>query len=281
MMGSRIACAVALILACAFAEPNVTALLDLVEVAAITRNATRLAAFEDALADVKAQRDVADDDEYIALLRSAASGNATALFHLAKFFCAPFGGAPPAPPRCERLLRVAVDAIDDPEMSQSELSNFALRARNNLFDAYADGAPGEVEFYLATHYDRFTPWWAEERAAGAGRCLAANEAAARHWYTKAAFRGHGAAAFHLFFIFETRANQTEESRALATYWLDVAVKFRAGQESEIPNFKGSYLGRFPLVSADFWTSDHLSERSRRVGAFSGTRARETLTLKRR
>ncbi|KAH8062944.1 ATPase [Aureococcus anophagefferens] len=58
MMGSRIACAVALILACAFAEPNVTALLDLVEVAAITKNATRLAAFEDALADVKAQRDV-------------------------------------------------------------------------------------------------------------------------------------------------------------------------------------------------------------------------------
>jgi hypothetical protein len=36
---------------------------------------------------------------------------------------------------------------------------------------------------------------------------------------------------------------------------------RAAQESEIPNFKGSDLGRFPLVSADFWTSDHLSERS--------------------
>jgi hypothetical protein len=33
---------------------------------------------------------------------------------------------------------------------------------------------------------------------------------------------------------------------------------RAAKESEIPNFKGSYLGRFPLVSADFWTSDHLS-----------------------
>ena len=38
--------------------------------------------------------------------------------------------------------------------------------------------------------------------------------------------------------------------------------FRAGKGCEIPNFKGSYLGRFPLVSADFWTSDHLSERSR-------------------
>ena len=43
---------------------------------------------------------------------------------------------------------------------------------------------------------------------------------------------------------------------------------RAGKESEIPSFKGSYLGRFPLVSADFWTSDHLSERTRRTDAFS-------------
>ena len=37
---------------------------------------------------------------------------------------------------------------------------------------------------------------------------------------------------------------------------------RAGKGCEIPNFKGSYLGRFPLVLADFGTSDHLSERSR-------------------
>ena len=59
------------------------------------------------------------------------------------------------------------------------------------------------------------------------------------------------------------------------------VGLGAAKESEIPNFKGSYLGRFPLVSADFWTSDHLSERSRSVDAFSGTRARGTLTLKRR
>ena len=59
------------------------------------------------------------------------------------------------------------------------------------------------------------------------------------------------------------------------------VRAWAGQESEIPNFKGSYLGRFPLVSADSWTSDHLSERSRSVDAFSRTGARGTLTLKRR
>jgi len=56
---------------------------------------------------------------------------------------------------------------------------------------------------------------------------------------------------------------------------------RAAKGCEIPNFKGSYLGRFPLVLADFWTSDHLSERSRSVDAFSRTRARGTLTLKRR
>ena len=59
------------------------------------------------------------------------------------------------------------------------------------------------------------------------------------------------------------------------------VDLRAAQESEIPNFKGSDLGRFPLVSADFWTSDHLSERSRSVDVFSITRARGTLMLKRR
>jgi len=45
--------------------------------------------------------------------------------------------------------------------------------------------------------------------------------------------------------------------------------------------QGSSLGRVPLVSADFWTSDQLSERSRSVDAISGARARGTLPLKRR
>ena len=56
---------------------------------------------------------------------------------------------------------------------------------------------------------------------------------------------------------------------------------RVAKESEIANFKGSFLGRFPLVSDDVWTIDHLSERSRSVDAFPGTRARGILTLKRR
>jgi hypothetical protein len=37
------------------------------------------------------------------------------------------------------------------------------------------------------------------------------------------------------------------------------VHARAGKECGV--LKGSSLGRFPLVSADFWTGDHLSERS--------------------
>ena len=55
----------------------------------------------------------------------------------------------------------------------------------------------------------------------------------------------------------------------------------AAKESDIPDFKGSYLGRFPLVSADLWTSDRLSGWPRSVNAFPGTRAQATLTLKRR
>ena len=70
------------------------------------------------------------------------------------------------------------------------------------------------------------------------------------------------------------------ARARAAAAARDAADLGAGKESDIPNFKGSDLGHFPLVSADFWTSDHLSERSRSVDAFFGTRARGTLTLKR-
>ena len=54
-----------------------------------------------------------------------------------------------------------------------------------------------------------------------------------------------------------------------------------GAIREAFNRAGQDLSRFPLVLADFWTSDHLLERPRSVDAFSGTRARGTLTLKRR
>jgi len=82
-----------------------------------------------------------------------------------------------------------------------------------------------------------------------------------------------------------RAFQTRWGSVVKPHLAHIAkanpVGARAGKECELPNFKGSSLGRFRLVSADFWTSDHLSERSRSVGASSGTRARGTLTLKRR
>jgi len=60
----------------------------------------------------------------------------------------------------------------------------------------------------------------------------------------------------------------------ATLLATGAVDDGAGKESELP--KGSSLGRFPLVSADSWTSDHLSERSRSLDAFfRNARARNT------
>ena len=61
----------------------------------------------------------------------------------------------------------------------------------------------------------------------------------------------------------------------------IQVGFGAGKGRDMPNFKGSSLGRFPLLPADFWTSDHPAERSRSMDACFGTRARGTLTLKRR
>ena len=48
----------------------------------------------------------------------------------------------------------------------------------------------------------------------------------------------------------------------------------AGKGRDAPDFKGSELGRCPLALADFWTSDHRSERSRSVDAFP-ERARAT------
>jgi len=50
--------------------------------------------------------------------------------------------------------------------------------------------------------------------------------------------------------------------------ITLVVRNRAAKGCEIPNFKGSYLGRFPLVLADFWTSEHLSARSRSTNVVS-------------
>ena len=47
---------------------------------------------------------------------------------------------------------------------------------------------------------------------------------ARQWYAQAAFRGHSAAAFNLFFIHANRGNDDKKDRALAKHWLDEAVK---------------------------------------------------------
>ena len=54
----------------------------------------------------------------------------------------------------------------------------------------------------------------------------------------------------------------------------LCVDARAAKGCDIlANFEGSYLGRFPLVLADFWTSDHLSARSRSMNVVFFERAR--------
>ena len=75
-------------------------------------------------------------------------------------------------------------------------------------------------------------------------------------------------------------NVTEEEATIEIKPTTLVVN-RAAQGCENPNFKGSYLGRYPLVLADFWTSDHLSARSRSMSVVSRTRARGTAKLKRR
>jgi hypothetical protein len=68
---------------------------------------------------------------------------------------------------------------------------------------------------------------------------------------------------------------TSSARATRTCRWRRTRRSSAGRETGAT----SHLGRFPLVSADVWTSDHPSERARSVDA--GTRARGTPTLKRR
>ena len=51
-----------------------------------------------------------------------------------------------------------------------------------------------------------------------------------------------------------------DAEVLAARAVDRSLRPRSGQHTG--DFKGSYLGRFPLGLAEFWTSDHLSEWSR-------------------
>jgi len=63
---------------------------------------------------------------------------------------------------------------------------------------------------------------------------------------------------------------------------DAATRLHQGSKRERNSQLQRLISRpFSTRSADFWTSDHLSERSRSMDAFSGTRARGTITLKRR
>ena len=82
------------------------------------------------------------------------------------------------------------------------------------------------------------------------------EIALRAWETAIDFGSTGAGLSIYLVAAVTESRRKDMGKCI------FLVVLRAGKGCEIPNFKGSYLGRFPLVLADFWTSDHLSERSR-------------------
>ena len=75
---------------------------------------------------------------------------------------------------------------------------------------------------------------------------------------------------------ETQAAMAAVDDLLAANTATIQALAGAGRERELPNVTGSDLGRVPLVSADVWTGDELSERPRSAHAVSGTRARGTL-----
>ena len=150
------------------------------------------------------------------------------------------------------------------------------------------GAPAakDLDEYLERLDARVAEGNAQAQTLKASRVSDDDPAEAARLFRLAADQGLPAARSHLGRCYLEGRGVDQDAREAVNLWQlaadagDATAQSRAAQESDIPNFKGSDLGRFPLVSANFWTSDHLSERSRRVDAVSGTRARGTLTLKR-
>lgn len=206
----------------ASAESSVD-LIDLVAIAATTDQEKDIEAALTALdAATKDLATTGENEMYALMVRNATLGDTASMFQLAKFFCVPH--PVPDPVRCERLLRVAIDLEMKNEVVPQQVSP-GLNEDPDVAFKEGDERPGEVEFYLGTQFDEFTPWWHSERASPDNtRCLRTSEETARSWYRRAAFKGHGTAAYHLFFVHAKRQNRTQEDGALAKYWLNLAVK---------------------------------------------------------
>ena len=67
-------------------------------------------------------------------------------------------------------------------------------------------------------------------------------------------------SYGLWMLIFTEENFESFKRIQEADYSDMTLQERF-DKAEIGAAKGSDLGRFPLVSADFWTNDHLSERS--------------------
>ena len=159
------------------------------------------------------------------------------------------GAAPPLAD--ESALEAALDAVDARAAARGKKTarkpatkkrvQKRLAAPKAEDDAsYDDGGPGEGEDLCLGDVLAFARRVADDDAAAvsASRLDDAVRRSRRSAVTAARLREGAADLEQLRYELRSRGVELDA-------WL------RAAKESEIPNFKGSYLGRFPLVLADF------------------------------
>ena len=238
------------------------ALLDAMVTAALSDDDAHYDHMEERLEAARFGTELTPETERHAdLVRNASQGDSWAMLQVGKTFCS----APPPPNAtwCERIVRVAA------EMYSKEFPRPEVLGVDD--PSQGDRRPGAAAFYLGTQHDLFTPWWLKDDLVTFAdrdncRCLPASETRARQWYAQAAFRGHSAAAFNLFFIHANRGNDDKKDRALAKHWLDEAVKLGEPAAVNVRARKaGLSVSAFLAENARLWGDDAaLVERRTRV-----------------
>ena len=131
----------------------------------------------------------------------------------------------------------------------------------------AELGPSAYDGWLAAHGDAFSAVGAAAERALDGACDDAEAARPAYVAALSALYNYVDAEASTAGLKGSGAALEDARRRIDAVEPGFLAAHRAAKGCEIPNFKGSFLGRFPLVSADFWTSDHLSERPRSVDAF--------------
>ena len=142
----------------------------------------------------------------------------------------------------------------------------AAGAKLGQSHTYAAASPRAL--LAATSTLREIPKWSDNIAAAADALGDGLERAAAATNGKVVTHGLGLMRGAVFVPSVGPEDRVAAAAKLKAHCRDAGVWPRAAKGCESLNFEGSYLSQFPLVSAHFWTSDHLSSSSRTVNAFS-------------